>query len=374
VGAGRGLAASAHELERRDLLSLTPIPTSVNLVAGMVPAAAIRVGAFIDSDPAVPGDFTSTIDWGDGHSSAGTIRSMDTSGRFEITGTNLYRAPNSYTVKIQVKDYHGNSTTVDSTAFVSAPALSPVGSTAAFTAGVQPTAPVAVGSFFDSNPGALAGNFTSTITWGDGHTSTGIVAPSSIAGLFTVSGTNVYTSAGIFPISISVQDNLGNTTGIMSTALVSANQATGFTGGLTDSIVNGPLSANGYTSTNRPTFSGTAPPFSIVRLYARYLSVDAPIALGEAVTSASGQWTLTTGPLATGSYIVTATVTIPGGYPSSPMTLSNRNGTDIVYVDLAPAKPRPVPHHPRAALHLKPKLRVSHPMTARRTTPISEIG
>ena len=201
-----------------------------------------------------------------------------------------------------------------------------------------------IGSFLDSNPTAVPGNFTAMITWVNGQTSSGVVTASTTTGLFVVSGTNLYTNAGIFPISISVHDNLGDSTTIKSTALVNTNQVYGFTGGLANSIVNGPLAANGYTNTNRPTFSGTSAPFAIVQLYARYLNVDAELPLGEAVASANGQWTLTTGPLARGISVVTAVVTIPAGYPSTVMTLSNQNGTDLVYIDLAPAPVKRPPH------------------------------
>jgi len=363
AGSRRTLAAWVQQLERRELLTLTPIPASVNFIAGVLPSMPVRIGSFIYTDSnsasAVAGDFTATINWGDGHSSAGTIIPTSTAGRFDITGTNLYLTPNSYPVKIQVTDYKADSVTVASTAFVAAPALTPIGTTATFFAGVQPGAPVVIGSFLDSNPTAVPGNFTATIKWGNGQTSSGVVTASTTTGLFVVSGTNLYTNTGIYPISISVQDNLGDSTNITSTALVNTNQVYGFTGGLANSIVNGPLAASGYTNTNRPTFSGTSAPFAIVQLYARYLNVDAELPLGEAVASANGQWTLTTGPLTRGVSVVTAVVTIPAGYPSTTMTLSNQNDTNLVYIDLAPAPVKRPPHRMRHAPH--PKIHTSKP-------------
>src|SRR5271157_5508934 len=118
-------------LERRELLSLTPIPASVNFMAGVSPSTPVRIGSILDSNTAaVAGDFTATINWGDGHSSAGTIEATSTAGRFDITGTNLYLTPNSYPVTIQVKDYEADSATISSTAFVAAPALTPIGAMA----------------------------------------------------------------------------------------------------------------------------------------------------------------------------------------------------------------------------------------------------
>jgi hypothetical protein len=111
---------------------------------------------------------------------------------------------------------------------------------------------------------------------------------------------------------------------------VPASSASGFSGGLANLISNGPHAANGFTNTNWPTFSGTAAPFAVVQLYARRFNVDAQLPLGLAVAGASGQWSLTTGPLAHGIDIVTATVRATGGYPSSLMTLRNANGKDLV--------------------------------------------
>ena len=238
--------------------------------------------------------------------------------------------------------------------------LTPIPASVNLTAGVLPSAPVAVGSFLDSDTTATISIFTSSINWGDGNVSPGTITQSSTnPSLFLVSGTNLYASQGTYTITISVNDQGGNSTTIKSTALVNTNQVYGFTGGLANSIVNGPLAASGYTNTNRPTFSGTSAPFAIVQLYARYLNVDAELPLGEAVASANGQWTLTTSPLARGVSVVTAVVTIPAGYPSTAMTLSNQNGTNLVHIDLAPAPVKRPPHRRVEAPH--PKIHTTKP-------------
>jgi hypothetical protein len=92
---------------------------------------------------------------------------------------------------------------------------------------------------------------------------------------------------------------------------------------------NGPNAANGYTNTNRPTFSGTAPPFSTVELFAKPSSLDVSEPLGYAIASEAGQWTLATGPLADGISTVTAVVTPPGGYPGPMQPLAN-NGRVVI--------------------------------------------
>ena len=175
-------------------------------------------------------------------------------------------------------------------------------------------------TFTDSQATDTAPDFSGVVNWGDN--STGIATITESNGTFTVSGAHTYTNPGTFSITVTIANQQGKTIVVNDTAtVVNTNPPSGpvpfnFSGGLANAITNGPHSALGYTNTNRPTFSGTAAPFSIVQLYARHFNADAQLPLGEAVTNGSGQWTLTSGPLAVGTYIVTATVTLPGGYPS----------------------------------------------------------
>jgi hypothetical protein len=98
---------------------------------------------------------------------------------------------------------------------------------------------------------------------------------------------------------------------------------------------NGPFISSGYATTNQPTFDGTAAAYAIVQLFARPLNVDAEVPLGETVADSSGNWSLATGPLAAGGYIITAKVTPPAGYASLMMALTSNNGT--FFIDLAQA-------------------------------------
>jgi hypothetical protein len=238
--------------------------------------------------------------------------------------------------------------------------LTSIPATVNFTAGMAPPSPVTIGSFYDSNTAATAGQFTASINWGDGTVSPGSVTASSTPGLFLVSGSHLYAAAGTYKIMIAVQDQTGDATTINSMAVVTSFNANGIapglTGGLADVITNGPHAAMGFTNTDRPTFSGTAAPYSIVQLYARTFNADAELPVGEAVTSGNGLWTLTTGPLAVGTWIFTATVTLPGGYPSNMIPL---NGGNLVYIDLTPKLVRWLSHGQKSVPH--PKVRIPHP-------------
>jgi hypothetical protein len=60
-------------------------------------------------------------------------------------------------------------------------------------------------SFTDTDPGAAAGDFTATVAWGDGTTSTGTVSANG-AGGFDVTASHTYASAGNFAPSVAIAD------------------------------------------------------------------------------------------------------------------------------------------------------------------------
>lgn len=339
---------------------LTPLPATVNFTAGVQPASPVTVGSFYDSNSnAQASDFTATINWGAGQqSTAGTVTASATiPGLFMVSGTYLYAAPGTYNVSIQVHDNLGDSIVINSTAVVTT-GLTAIPATIYLTAGVPPSSPVTVGSFYDSASGAQASDFTATIDWGNGQNSPGTVTASSTTpGLFLITASYIYPAPGNYTVSITIQSDLTNSINAMnSNAIVVLNVVAtsanfGFTGALDPNTDNGPYASTGYTNTNRPTFSGTAVPFSTVELYGKYWGADAVEPLGETVANAAGQWILPTGPLTPGTYTITATVTPPGSYPSSANTFAN-NG--LVYIDMAP-----------------PKVKVAHHKTAKPTEPHS---
>ena len=73
-----------------------------------------------------------------------------------------------------------------------------------------------VATFVDGTSSATSSNFTASIAWGDGATSTGIVTGGG--GSFTVRGTHTYVRPGDFPVSVSLTDNVDNSTYLSSTA------------------------------------------------------------------------------------------------------------------------------------------------------------
>jgi carbonic anhydrase/acetyltransferase-like protein (isoleucine patch superfamily) len=69
------------------------------------------VARFADGNPfGVPGEFTATIDWGDGSSSQGVIAGDPASG-FTVTGTHLYETIGEYAVTVEVVSAGGSRST-----------------------------------------------------------------------------------------------------------------------------------------------------------------------------------------------------------------------------------------------------------------------
>ena len=176
------------------------------------------VATFADADPnASAGLYTATITWGDGHTSAGTIVAAAGKGTFTVSGSNTYAMAGSFPLSVQINDQGGSTITATSNATVQDAALSASAVSVAATAGVAFTGPVA--TFSDAAPGTSAGLYTATITWGDGHTSTGTVTGSAATG-FTVSGSNTYASAGTFTPSVHIVDAGGSMVDAQGSATV----------------------------------------------------------------------------------------------------------------------------------------------------------
>jgi len=92
--------------------ALTAAGTTINGAKGV--SLTKKVATFTDADPArIASDYTATIQWGDGTSSAGII-----GGTFTVTGTHTYTSTGTHTIKVTIKDSGGASATATSTAHI----------------------------------------------------------------------------------------------------------------------------------------------------------------------------------------------------------------------------------------------------------------
>jgi choice-of-anchor C domain-containing protein len=103
-----------------DNVSLTAVPDSISAspatIAPQTTATSFTapVATFTDSYPAAPlGNFSATVNWGDGTSSAGIITQPGGSGTtFAVSGTHTYTAHGTYTVGVTVNSIAGGTASV----------------------------------------------------------------------------------------------------------------------------------------------------------------------------------------------------------------------------------------------------------------------
>jgi uncharacterized protein DUF4214 len=95
-------------------LSATPAP----FVVAKRTVFSGTVATFTDANPAADvGNFTASIDWGDGQVTTGAV-SAQPLGTFAVAGSHSYKAKGDYPVTVQVQDVGGSTATVSGNATV----------------------------------------------------------------------------------------------------------------------------------------------------------------------------------------------------------------------------------------------------------------
>jgi hypothetical protein len=202
--------------------TLTASATTINATEGAA-LSNVLVATFTDQDPAgAASDYSAVIDWGDGDATVpGSISiqaDAQVAGQFDVytSKTNPFAEEGSQPVTVTITDNQA-STIAESTTVIADAALS--GSPVAVNpiAGAPFSGPVA--SFTDADPKGTAGDYSATISWGNGKTSSGTIAPNGLGG-FTVSGDITYASVGTYTVHVTIQDAGGAMTSADSTANV----------------------------------------------------------------------------------------------------------------------------------------------------------
>ena len=185
------------------------------------------VATFTDPDTTLAaGAFSASIDWGDGTSpTTGTV--SGSAGSFSVTGGHTYAeersTPYAVTVTITQTASPSNHGTASSSATVADAPLS----AGAFTVPSQSFLNVVTSvsfTFTDGNPAAPASDFTATIDWGDGSTSTATVSRSG--GSFVAQASHVYVALGHYDVMVTVNDKGGSKTTAMESTTVVGGRAT----------------------------------------------------------------------------------------------------------------------------------------------------
>jgi hypothetical protein len=192
-------------------------------------ANTTTVATFTDSDSSdMAGDFTATVDWGDGVTTAGTV--VGSNGSFTVQGGHTYADEGSDPASVTLTHTADSlqATASGSVAVAEADVLTGHG-TAIKTKANQPFSGV-VATFSDTDTANIAGDFNATINWGDGTTTSGTV--SGGGGSFTVSGSHTYTHAGHENLTVTLNDDAPGTAtaAAHSTANVSSGPKNDFNG------------------------------------------------------------------------------------------------------------------------------------------------
>jgi large repetitive protein len=173
------------------------------------------VATFVDPACGFP-TYSATVDWGDGTQSSGAVTYYGTcAAGYNVVSSHTYAEEGTYSTSISVTGTDGFAGTGTGLATVADAPLTLTPSTVTFTA--HKTFTTQVATITDTDPGAVASDFTATIDWGDGQHSAGTVAAGAQGG-FAVSGTHAYKKPGSDTITVVADDVGGAQAGTQSPA------------------------------------------------------------------------------------------------------------------------------------------------------------
>jgi hypothetical protein len=276
------------------------------------------IATFTDANPlSSAGDFSATIRWSDGTTSAGLITADPQTG-FDVSGSHAFPLGTS-SISVTITDVRGATARGGSIADVTDAPLSASGAVVVAVEGLA-AVNLRVATFVDSDPASSTSKFSASIAWGDGGLTTGTIVPDGTgAGHFVVLGSHTYTESGVFPVTVAVADQGG-----VVTAAASATYVVDFlvplTGRLDPASDTGASSTDGVTRVSQPRFSGTAEPNSHVLLFAQRVGQPGTFPVGQALVGPNGSWSGLAGPFSDGAYFVNAIAVDQAGNISSPWT------------------------------------------------------
>jgi hypothetical protein len=206
-----------HSLAPSVTATSTALVTDPSVIAiGGATVAAQEFRSFgpqtlaVFTDPAgneTTGDYSATINWADGTSSAGTIALNAAGTAFSVLGSHTFTQLGSQAVSVTI--HHGTApdVTTQSTVQVGLPPIVLTTAPLTWRAWSPLEAPdnaLAVISFVDNTT-------TVTIDWGDGTTSLGSVSPFVVGGAGAALGTHTWTETGHFNVTVTVNDGPAHT-------------------------------------------------------------------------------------------------------------------------------------------------------------------
>jgi len=165
----------------------------------------VVVATFTDTSSASATQFSATINWGDGSSSAGSV-AANASGGFNVVGSHTYVADGTAVTSITVLDNLFGSSASGSGEVVTTDmplTASPPSAPIQAVAGQSLTATVAT---FTNTSGLAepATNYAATIDWGDGTAATAGTIELQSGNTFSVIGSHTYAGAGSYTAQVTI--------------------------------------------------------------------------------------------------------------------------------------------------------------------------
>jgi hypothetical protein len=157
------------------------------------------------TDPGGPEDvshYQANIDWGDGTTSKGTI--VKDGANFRVSGQHTYAEQGNYTIKISASDQGGPKATTTTKVTVHDAAVQVTRTFIRLTVG-QPFSGM-VARFHDTNPLGKPAEFTATVNWGDG-TTTSATIQADLNQQYTVISTHTYAQPGQYAVDVTINDD-----------------------------------------------------------------------------------------------------------------------------------------------------------------------
>jgi hypothetical protein len=196
---------------------------------------------------ATAGDFSGTINWGDGSALQNFTSSAVTGsgGSYAVSGSHQYTEEGSYNITVTFNDGGGSSITDTGSTMVADAA--PMAGTATVGGGVAGVTPASLtATFSDANHGAPTSDFSGTINWGDSSPLQAFTssAVSGSGGSYTISGSHLYAVQGSYSITVKINDDGSSTTDTGPTTTVDPSIV------ILDPTAGGALSLSGNAAIN----------------------------------------------------------------------------------------------------------------------------
>ena len=208
-----GAVSAVHEVKNLTLSDFEGTAASGSSIFLNEPGGfSGTVASFSVLDPsATAGQFTASINWGDGTTATPGMVTGPTGGPFTVTGMHAYGDEGNVNAVVSIIENDISSTVASATdpvTIADAPLAATASPNIASTNLAVTSVPLA--TFTDGNSAATASDFKASVNWGDTSTSLGVIS-GPVGGKYTVTGSHTYTALGPKPIQVTITDDGGAT-------------------------------------------------------------------------------------------------------------------------------------------------------------------